>query len=135
MPSLLALRQLAVTIVFAQAIACSDINDVEGCLGDVDVVVQRISPPMFSWSPACGISILAIVDPTFQAVWGIEGEIGKNAIEPPIRFGAVPANATESAPPKALQPGHSYIVRVFRLQRGSNDELELVLNGEQNFSW
>lgn len=116
-------------------VACTSSQDVEGCLGDVDVTVRRTIPPRFSWSPACGISNLAVVDPSYQAVWGIEGHVGENAIESPIDFGIVPDGAFESVQPAKLQPGNSYIVRVFRLHRNASGEFELILAGEENFPW
>ncbi len=129
-------RTIVPLVLAATLSSCNDSQGVEGCLGDVDVSVIRSDPPAFSWSPACGVSDLQVSDGANRIIWGIQGGVGKNEIEPPVTFGVVPEGASESFEPGELDRGFSYIVRVFRLHPDDRTgEIEFLLAGEDIFRW
>lgn len=127
------IRVLTFAVLLSALCGCENPQEVEGCLGDVELSVLSGNSPSFTWAPECGISNLAVLDGAGQVMWGIHGPVGENAIVPPVRFGVSPDGATQSAPPQELRVGEGYVVRVFRLHRTSGGELQLIRNGEAHF--
>lgn len=127
------LRTLAVSLLLSSLCGCEDPQGIEGCLGDVQLSVLPGSPPTFTWVPECGISNLAVSDGSGQVMWGIHGPVGENSIEPPVTLGVTPEGATEAVAPEELRDGFGYTVRVFRLHRASDAELQLIRAGEAHF--
>lgn len=83
------------------------------CTGNVAVSVSSGTTPNISWDPACK-AYSVLVEGDGGDVWGIASEDGENAIATPVRYGVVPAGATEFAPPSLLSAGTTYSVAVFR---------------------
>ena len=127
------LRLLTLAMLVTTLWGCGNPQEVEGCLGDVELSVLSGNSPSFTWAPECGISNLAVFDGAGEVMWGIHGPVGENVIVPPVRFGVIPDAATQSTPPEELSVGGGYVVRVFRLHRTSEGELQLIRSGEAHF--
>lgn len=106
--------------VFA-ALSCRGSSAVspESCNQAVQVTVVARAKPVFSWSPACGMSSLSVV--TVPATSGVSEELvwgfsvpEQNPIGPVISYGIAPAGATVWTQPHALVAGATYRVRVMQ---------------------
>lgn len=96
-------------------LACSDSagpSDQTPCVANVTVSVSSGTNPSISWSPACRL-FLVLVEGAQGDEWGAISD-GTNAIATPVRYGVVPAGATELTPPTALSVGTQYTVFVYR---------------------
>jgi hypothetical protein len=127
---------LGVPLLFLAALACSDATDISECHGQVDVVVTPGPPPVYSWTPACRISYLVVVDrgDQSQGFWSVSSGVGKKDIAPPVTHGVVPAHATEDAGTRPLQPGGAYLVILFLVDEDQNGEFVVTRAGEQAFN-
>jgi len=119
------------------ALSCSGPSSVspEACNRDVQVAVLAGANPVFSWSPACGVSSLSVV--TVPSTSGVSEELvwsfsvpEQNPIGPTIRYGIAPAGATVWTQPHALVAGATYRVRVMQTVGGD----VLVGSGERLFT-
>ena len=96
---------------------CSDTTSPKACGGNVQVAVLRQPNPIFTWSPACGVSSFQIVTvPSApgameESVWGFSVP-EQRPIGPAVRYGIAPAGATVWTQPRALVVGSTYRVRV-----------------------
>jgi hypothetical protein len=107
------------------ALSCRETSAVspEACNQDVQVAVVPGASPVFSWSPACGMSSLSVVTvPSTpgvneESVWGISVS-ERTPIGPAIRYGIAPAGATVWTQPHALVAGATYRVRVMQTVGG-----------------
>jgi hypothetical protein len=85
------------------------------CHGAIDVTVSLAPQPRFSWSPACGISLLWVATAPVSAgdvetvVWSFRVP-ERTPIGPQIRYGVLPKGA-DGSPAPPLVPGREYIVR------------------------
>ena len=122
---------------FLAALSCRGPSSVspEACNRDVQVAVVPGANPVFSWSPACGVSSLSVVTVPSTAgvneesVWGFSVP-EKNPIGPAIQYGIAPAGATVWTKPHALVAGATYRVRVMQTVGGD----VLVGSGERLFT-
>ena len=107
----------------------------EGCAQNVNLAVTPAANPLFSWSPACGVSSLSVARVPSQPggvgelVWGFSVS-EQTPIGPPIRYGASPAGARIWTPPRALEAGATYRVQVVMTVGGD----VLVSTGERDFT-
>lgn len=113
-----ALSDLARTAaLLLTALSCSRTTALEGCVQNVQVAVSTDAGPIFSWSPACGISALSVVTVpsapgvTVESMWAFSVPEQK-PIGPSVLYGTAPAHATVSTQPRALVVGATYRVRV-----------------------
>lgn len=107
----------------------------EGCVGPVQITVQTKSTPVFSWSPACGISDFWVVTvpsspgATEEPMWTFSVP-EHTPVGPAIRYGETPVGMTFWTPPRALVRGTAYRVRVMKTVGGD----VVVAGGEKEFS-
>jgi|GEM_PF-1723259 len=111
------------TALLLTGLSCSRTTAPEGCVRNVQVAVLTYAGPMFSWSPACGISSLSVV--TVPPAPGVSEESmwafsvpEQRPIGPGVLYGAVPAGATVWTQPRPLVVGASYRVRVMQTTGG-----------------
>ena len=130
------LTAVKVVLVMSSAalMSCSDAAEPPaGCLGDVELIVSGGSAPTFGWVPSCSLSSLIVVNASEAALWNLQAPVGRNTLVPPITYGVVPEGAHQEGSLESLEAGFGYVVRVFRLERTSNDELISVQGGEAFF--
>lgn len=99
----------------------------------MELSVAGGSSPTFSWAPSCSLSSLVVVNASEEALWNVQAPVGRNTLVPPITYGVVPEGAHQEGPLEILDPGFGYAVRVFRLERTSDDELISLQAGESFF--
>jgi len=100
-------------------VACTEpTKHPDGCRGTVDVVVGQPSagPPVFGWSPACGVSILTVervpaAGGASVIVWQLTAP-EQAQIGPSVLYGRIPRGASESRSAQALLTGVTYRVTV-----------------------
>ena len=105
------------------------------CSGTIALAASGGATPTISWTPACGISSLAVrpataLGLTEQPVWSF-GTPMNGTVGPGVRYGVVPAGATggpDQAP--ALSRGTRYRVDVLSLVGGDG----LVASGTVEFT-
>ena len=108
---------LMCTALLLSSPGCSDTTSPKACGGNVQVAVLRQPNPIFTWSPACGVSSFQIVTvPSApgameESVWGFSVP-EQSPIGPAVRYGIAPAGATVWQQPRALVAGATYRVRV-----------------------
>jgi hypothetical protein len=114
---------------------CSDTTSPKACGGTVQVAVLRLPNPIFTWSPACGVSSFQVVTvPSApgameESVWGFTVP-EQSPIGPAVTYGIAPAGATVWQQPSALLAGGTYRVRVMQTVG-----LDVVVgNGERVFT-
>lgn len=106
------------TALLLTTLSCSRTTaPTQGCVQNVQVAVLTGAGPIFSWSPACGISSLSVV--TVPSAQGVSEEFmwafsvpEQGPIGPGVLYGAVPAGATVWTQPRVLVVGVTYRVRV-----------------------
>jgi hypothetical protein len=103
------------------------------CLGDVALTVSNGATPEFSWTPACALSALVVLDGSQSVYWNVQAPAGRNELRSSISYGRVPDGAVQEGPLIALEPGFGYVVRVFRLERDDENQITSILAGESNF--
>jgi hypothetical protein len=126
-------RTLCALVSLLPGLACSDSigpSDQPACAGNVTVAVSNGTMPSFSWSPACKL-FLVLVEEAQSDQWGTISN-GTNAIATPVRYGVVPAGATELTPPTSLTPGTPYVVSVYRWVGPGQQDGTLI--GQQAFT-
>ena len=74
------------------------------CDRAVSLGVDRQTPPVFSWSPACRAYSLSVSGP--GQLWAIL--VGNNALVGPLRYGDTPPGAMTLGFADPLQPGVTY---------------------------
>ncbi len=125
------------TALLLTALGCNGTSPVtpEGCVQNVQVAVVQGANPVFSWSPACGMSSLSVA--TVPSTPGVNEESmwafsvpEQSPIGPAIRYGSAPVGATVWTQPRALVAGASYRVRVMQTVGGD----VLVGSGERVFT-
>jgi hypothetical protein len=125
------------TALLLTTLSCSRTTAPEGCAQNVQVAVSTGAGPIFSWSPACGISSLAVV--TVPAAPGVSGSgesmwafsvPEQRPIGPAVLYGTAPADATVSTQPRALVVGTTYRVSVMQTLGGDG----VVGSGERVFT-
>jgi hypothetical protein len=126
-------------ILLAVGPACSDVTGLSECHGDVQVVVTpgpAPAAPVFSWTPGCGLSSLAVFDrgDQSQIFWNVSAPVGSNSLAPPITYGVTPKGATGDPATRPLVPDGAYLVRVFRITQRSDGGFDLIPSGEQIFN-
>lgn len=120
--------------MLSSALACSDpAEPLPECGGDVELSVTSSSPFTFSWTPACALSALVVLDAGNAPVWNVQAPATSNSLGPDIRYGVVPKGAVQEGPLWELKSGFGYMVRVFRLETTPQDELISVQAGEASF--
>lgn len=83
------------------------------CAGELTATVSAGTTPTFTWSPACKITRLLVLKEDGGAeAWLVEA--GENAIASGVKYGVVPAGATQGAPPTALVAGQVYDLVLLR---------------------
>lgn len=88
------------------------------CTGDVSITVDQTGDaPVFSWSPACRLSHVAVfLVPGHDeiglgpALWRLQSS---TLLAPPIQYGVVPPDA-QAIPASPLPAGQAYLVVVER---------------------
>jgi hypothetical protein len=68
--------------------------------------------PRFDWSPGCLAYRLTVLGPGGAVVWQVQGDAG-NTMGSGIRYGVVPAGATESQAAAAIVSGQPHQVGLF----------------------
>ncbi len=124
-------------ILLAVGPACSDATGLSECHGDVQVVVTPGSAPVVSWTPACGLGFVAVMErgDQTQIYWNLHSApVGSNSLASPVTYGVTPKGATEDPSTRPLVPGGAYLVRVFRITQRSDGSFDLILSGEQIFN-
>ena len=107
-------------------------DELADCPAQVTLSVSGGKAPTFSWTPACGLAILAVERANAgTTVWEIVTP-GMNAIEPPVQYGAAPDEASESTVPEPLADGISYRITLSRFTNPA-DEVGQVI-GTQTFN-
>jgi hypothetical protein len=106
-------------------LACSEPVGFGECSGDVELQVTEGSTPVFNWTPPCAVAGLAVFDGGGNVHWSFHTGIGRNGLEPAVRYGQLPPGAVEEQAPQALRTGFGYIVRVFRFDRDGEEPLVL----------
>lgn len=98
-------------------LGCNDTTSPKACGGNVQVAVLRQPNPIFTWSPACGVSSFQVV--TVPSAPGVLEESmwefsvpEQSPIGPAVYYGIAPAGATVWTQPRALVVGATYRVRV-----------------------
>jgi hypothetical protein len=103
---------------------CSETASPEDCEPETTSVTATVtsgSTPSFDWDPACGVALLLIEEEasdqwsiaTPESSWDTPDQA--NQIFPPVRYGQVPARATESGEPSTLQEGTVYELVLWRI--------------------
>lgn len=100
------------------------------CAGPVVITVSSGTAPTFSWSPACKIGRLIVMDGLLET-WGTE-TLGENIYASPIVYDVPPPGAVEPEPAVPLITGRTYTVSVYSWFSVSPESL--VFRGEQNFT-
>jgi hypothetical protein len=126
-----------VTALFLTTLGCSGTSSVapEGCVQNVQVAVLPGTYPVFSWSPACGISSLSVVTVSStpgaieESMWGFSVS-EQSPIGPGIHYGTAPVGATVWTQPRSLVAGATYRVRVIQTVGGDG----LLGSGERVFT-
>jgi len=109
---------LALTVSVPVLLACDGgprLLEPESCPNEqVAVSVSTDSYVDFNWSPACPVAWLEVFHTdSVVAVWIVSGR-SENTIQPVARYGLLPAGALEVLSARALVPGVSYDIRVYR---------------------
>ena len=125
------------TVLLATAFACEGASTVSppGCVQNVQVTVAAESTPLFSWTPACGISFLSVVTVPSNAGGSVETMWSFSVPEndpfgPGIRYGQAPTGASVSVTPRPLVAGTTYRIRVLHTVGGDG----LLGSGETEFT-
>ncbi len=104
-------------------------EELTDCPAQVTLDLSAGKTPTFSWTPACGLAVLAVEAVNGGAdQWSIVTP-GMNAIEPGVRYGEVPDGATEATVSVPLASGTSYRVTVSRFTNPA-DEVGQVIGTE-----
>ena len=124
------------SVLLAAGAGCSDPSETSECHGDVTVAVNPGPAPVFSWTPACGLSFLSVVDrgDQSQPYWDVSASAPENTLAPPITFGVTPDGATGGPPFQPLRAGGAYLVQVFRIVQQSDGSFMQIEAGEQAFN-
>lgn len=113
-------------------LACSDPTEIGECHGQIQMSVNAAPNPVFSWTPECKISYLAVEDRgDGTGYWTVSSPPGQKIIEPPVAFGVVPDGAIEDGPSNPLEPGGAYRVIALLV---SEDDFTIVRIGEAPFN-
>jgi hypothetical protein len=110
---------LVCTALLLSIPGCSDTTSPKACGGNVQVAVLRQPNPIFTWSPACGVSSFQVVTvPSApgameESVWGFSVP-EQSPIGPAVHYGIAPARASVWRQPGALAAGATYRVRVMQ---------------------
>jgi len=92
--------------------ACDSSTEPTDCLTEVDaeVVVTNDEAPLFRWSPGCRVQTLQVSSADRdQILWVVRSDEG---IGSGVRYGTVPAGATQAFPPGALVAGEDYYLTI-----------------------
>ena len=83
---------------------------------EVEVAVRNDPLPVFSWTPACGLSSLQVWDQHQTSGWTLftGARTTENPLRSGIRYGQVPPEAIEPGPASPLLAGRPYTVTVYR---------------------
>ena len=90
------IRALAAgTLLPLFGLQCGDTLGPSACLDGVTFSVGPGIQPTFDWRPACRVLRLLVrpVEGPAPPVWSVGFPGGTNALEPPVRYGEVPAGA------------------------------------------
>ena len=125
------------TALLLTALGCNGTSPVtpEGCVQNVQITVVQRANPVFSWSPACGMSSLSVArvpstpGVNEEAMWAFSLP-EQSPIGPAIRYGSAPVGATVWTQPRALVAGATYRVRVYHTIGGDG----LLGSGEGAFT-
>jgi hypothetical protein len=110
------------TLVFGLlVIACGDPTrppDITPCFIDpVEVSVGAGTVPEISWTPACGISALAVEEVGAAAPESTKWRVHRSQtlLQPPVRYGSPPNGSTDvvEVPATSLETGRTYRVILF----------------------
>ncbi|NNG17644.1 MAG: hypothetical protein HKM89_14300 [Gemmatimonadales bacterium] len=116
-----ALRGLGIAFAALILVAGCDIETlrIQICPDGLDVLVSTEPQAEFSWSGGCGVGELVVREAgtSGRIIWQIQDRDASNRLLAPIRFGAVPSEATELIAPAQFEPGRLYVVEVKSLQR------------------
>ncbi len=115
--------------------ACSSTPGFEPCSGDVALSVVRLDPPQISWEPGCGVDFLRVDDAANRTMWSIRSAGGDNSLVPTVTYGVVPGGAIEDFTPREFQHGNGYVVRIWRLRREADGDIQSLEAGEVFFRW
>ncbi|HWN19601.1 MAG TPA: hypothetical protein VNO19_11860 [Gemmatimonadales bacterium] len=82
----------------------------------VEVAVSSDPIPVFSWTPACGLSSLRVWDQHLTSGWTLYTgpRSFENRLRSGVRYGRVPPEGIEPGPATPLISGRPYTVTVFR---------------------
>lgn len=127
----------SLTICAAALLSCSDATSPpEPCSGDIELSIATGPAPRISWTPACGVSQVALTsvpdapgDPA-RTIWGFTVP-ERSPIGPAVTYGESPRSASVWADPESLEIGVPYRVRVAYTVGGD----VLVASGEATFTW
>ena len=119
------------------AFACEGASTIgpPGCVQNVQVAVTSEATPLFTWSPACGMSGLTVetvpssASGSAEAVWAFFVP-ESNPVGPSIRYGQAPSGANVSVAARSLVAGTSYRVRLAHTVGGDG----LLGSGEALFT-
>ena len=110
-------RRIALLIGIALAACNGGVAEPASCTGPVTIQVSAGAVPLVTWSPACGVTTLVVVDPSSQftpPLWTLT--MVTRDIVPPVRFGSQPDGVLNFtlAPAESLTIGNSYTVYLTR---------------------
>jgi len=92
--------------------ACSSSTEPTDCVSEVDaeVIVTNDEAPLFRWSPGCRVQTLQVSSADRdQVLWVVRSDAG---IGSGVRYGTIPAGATQAFPPGALVVGEDYYLTI-----------------------
>ena len=111
------LRLLCV-LFFPTLGACDGSTEPTDCLTEVDaeVVVTNDQAPLFRWSPGCRVETLQVSSADRdQVLWVVRSDMG---IGSGVRYGTLPADASQAFPPGALVAGEDYLLTLTSIVGG-----------------
>jgi len=127
---------LSAFTLLSALVACRESTAPDPCSGALAVNVSGVAQPIFTWSPACGISALSITTvPSTQgeasrAVWGFTVS-EQLPLGPGITYGISPERANVWTGPESLGVGKTYRVSIMYTVGGD----VAVASGEATFTW
>lgn len=111
---LAAIGSLALVAVLS---ACDDdaFEPPRECTGPISVTVSSGTPPQFTWTAACAVARVVVLEPPSLDLTPIAWDVrsAPSRILSPVRYGVRPTGATEEQPPEELRAGETYQVRVY----------------------
>jgi hypothetical protein len=129
------LRSVFAVSLLALALACSESTaPPPPCQGPIEISAGDV-PLRFSWSPACGISALSVVEvadapANERVVWGFTVS-EQYPVGSAIRYGAPPDGASVWQAPESLDAGSTYRVTVMMTVGGD----VMVASGSATFTY